>query len=286
MHTFNQASSNYHAKGAMMLGASVLELGQGSDAVVFLHGLFATPEHWRPIMLELASQYRVLAPQLPVDPQPGRRRNGIHKIEELTEYIERLVGSLGLRQFVLCGNSLGGLVAIDYCVRNPGRAAGLVLAGSAGLYERGITNQARPRPTRSFVRATANDIIYDKSLITEQLVDEWYEAVRNRDYVRFLLRVSRATRDRNVEEELCLLKLPTLIVWGRNDEITPPDVAEEFQSRIEDARLEFIDHCGHSPNLERPKAFTRAIKGFLPRCFSQNPRLAEEVDTTVCGISC
>ena len=65
-------------------------------------------------------------------------------------------------------------------------------------------------------RATASDIIHDKSLITEQLVDEWHEAVQDREYVRFLLRVSRATRDRSVEEELGSLRLPTLIIWGRS----------------------------------------------------------------------
>jgi pimeloyl-ACP methyl ester carboxylesterase len=283
MHALNHPSSTYQMDGATTHGADVLAMGRGYRAVVFLHGLFATPDHWCPIMSGLSDEYRVLAPRLPVDPQPDRRRKGVRTIEELTEHIERQIESFGLRQFVLCGNSLGGLVAIDYCLRNPGRAAGLVLAGSAGLYERGITNQARPRPTRSFVRATANDIIYDKSLITDQLVDEWYEAVKNRDYVRFLLRISRATRDRNVEEELGLLKLPTLIVWGRNDEITPPAVAEEFQGRISDAQLELIDNCGHSPNLERPELFASSMRRFLPRCFQQQPPLTEEVAAAACG---
>ena len=247
---------------------NVIDMGRGPEAIVFLHGLFSSPQHWRPIMVDLADRYRVIAPQLPVDQRPGRRRGGIHSIDELGDYVGHLIEELDLGQFVICGNSLGGLIAIEYCLRYPNRAAGLVLAGSAGLYERGLTNRVRPRPTRAFVRTMASDILYDKNLITDQLVDEWYGALLDRDYVRFVLRVSRATRDRSVKDELDRLKLPTLMIWGRNDEITPPAVGKEFQSRIDDAELRIIDNCGHAPNLEHPAAFTLILQEFLSRHMS------------------
>jgi pimeloyl-ACP methyl ester carboxylesterase len=63
------------------------------------------------------------------------------------------------------------------------------------------------------------------------------------------------------------LKLPTLIVWGRDDKVTPPDVAESFQRQIDNAQLRFIDHCGHAPNLEQPAVFAELLQGFLPTCF-------------------
>ena len=217
-------------------------------------------------MVELASRYRVIAPQLPVDPQPGRRWTGIRSIDDLGDYVEHLIEKLDLGKFVICGNSLGGLVSIEYCLRHPERAAGLVLAGSAGLYERGLTNGARLRPTRALVRTMAADILYDKTLVTEQLVDEWHSAFLDRDYVRFVLRVSRATRDRCVKDELSRLKLPTLMIWGRDDEITPPSVAKEFQSRIDDVELRLIDNCGHAPNLEQPAVFAQMLQKFLSRC--------------------
>jgi pimeloyl-ACP methyl ester carboxylesterase len=106
--------------------------------------------------------------------------------------------------------------------------------------------------------------------MTEQLIDEWYHTIQDRDYVRFVLRVSRATRNRNVEAELGKLKLPTLIVWGRNDEITRPDVAEAFRDRIEGAQLEFIDDCGHAPNWEQPEIFANILREFLPSCFPED----------------
>ncbi len=245
-------------------------MGQGHHTIVFLHGLFGTPQHWLPIMSDLAKRYRVLAPQLPIDNQPGRRRTGIRSVEELSNVVEDLVEDLGLQRYVMCGNSLGGLVSIDMCVRHPGRAAGLVLAGSAGLYERNLTNGGRLRPSREFIRATASDILYNKKLVTDQLVNKWHDAFRDRDYVRFVLRLSRATRDRNVNDELPKLKLPTLLIWGRNDEVTPPSVAEVFQSRIDGAQLRFIDQCGHAPNWEQPAAFTVMLREFLRCCFPQS----------------
>ncbi len=179
-----------------------------------------------------------------------------------------LVDKLQIDTFVICGNSLGGLVAIDLCVQQPEFAKGLVLAGSAGLFERSPIRGLRAKPSKEFVRSTVFGILHDQSLVTEDLIDRWHHSLMDRDYVRFLLRVSRATRDRCVEDELGNLKLPTMIIWGRNDEITPPSTAEEFQRRIEGSQLEFIDNCGHAPNWERPEAFARLLDEFLPSCFS------------------
>ena len=138
----------------------------------------------------------------------------------------------------------------------------------AGLFERSPIRGLKSRPSKDFVRSTISGIVYDQSFVTDKLVDQWHHALTDRDYIRFLLRVSRATRDRCVEDELGKLKLPTLIVWGRNDEITPPSIGEEFQSRIDGAQLEFIDACGHAPNWEQPDRFARLMDDFLPTCFS------------------
>ena len=116
-------------------------------------------------------------------------------------------------------------------------------------------------------------------MITEQLVDEWYAAIHDRDYVRFVLRVSRATRDRKFDQELRQLKLPTLIVWGLNDKVTPPDVAEAFRSQIDNAQLRYIDECGHAPNVEQPAIFSQMLQEFLPTCFPNRSRATQGAPT-------
>ena len=246
-----------------------VELGRGQRALVFLHGLFGDADHWREIMTPLSDRYRLIAPRLPIDQRPDRRRRGVRTVAEITDYVERCIADLGLDRPVICGNSLGGLVGIDYCRRHPGRVAGLVLAGSAGLYENSLTGGKRPQATRDFGRRQASQIFHDPAMVTDELVEEWYRAFQDRDFVRFVLRLSRATRDRRADDDLGKLDLPTLIVWGRNDKVTPPDVAVEFRDRIPGARLEFIDRCGHSPNLERPAEFARLLGDFLPECFER-----------------
>jgi pimeloyl-ACP methyl ester carboxylesterase len=191
----------------------------------------------------------------------------VHTIGDLTDHVEQIINFLDLRDFVLCGNSLGGLIAIDYCLRHPAVPMGLALAGSAGLYERSLTNGVKPRATREFVRSVISDIFYDDSMITEELVEDWYQSASDRNYARFLLRLSRATRDRCVEHELGQLDLPTMVIWGRNDEITPPHVGETFKQQIRGAKLRYIEDCGHAPNLEQPQIFADIMSEFLPECF-------------------
>lgn len=246
----------------------VVEMGSGPNSIVFLHGLFGTPDHWQIVMESLASGYHVIAPQLPVDPQPGRRERGMREIADLSKMVMRLIRERELESFVLCGNSLGGLVALDLCIQNRNFCQGLVLAGSAGLFERSPIRGLNSRPSQEFVRSTVQGILHREELVTEELVQQWHQAVLDRDYARFILRVSRATRDRSVENELDRIDVPTLIIWGENDAITPPSTAEEFHQRIPGAKLEFIEECGHAPSWEQPEEFAKRLGQFLPTCFA------------------
>jgi pimeloyl-ACP methyl ester carboxylesterase len=186
----------------------------------------------------------------------------------LTATVDRALDRARIDQpIVLVGNSLGGLLAIDYTLRYPERVCGLVLAGSAGLHERSLTDGNKPKATREFVRSVIGGIFYDQALVTDELVEDWYETMQDRNYTRFILRMSRATRDRNVEKELDRITTPTLIVWGKQDQITPPEVGIQFKSKIRDSELVFLDRCAHVPNVEQPELFYEQLAKFLPKCF-------------------
>ena len=260
-----------------LLGSDrLLLLGGGDKTVVFLHGLFGTPEHWRSVMNALADDYRLVAPQLPLDRRPDRRSDGIKSLDDLIDFVAQTIFTLDLPPVVLCGNSLGGLVSVEMCLRHPDRVAGLILAGSAGIFERSLTSGERPKPSREFVRSIALDIFADEALITDEMVEDWYQSVLDRDYVRFLLRISRATRDWRLGDDLRRLDLPTLIVWGRDDKVTPPAVAEEFKRKIAHSRLEYIEACGHAPSLEQPAIFADMLRRFLPDCFARHPVMSSD----------
>jgi pimeloyl-ACP methyl ester carboxylesterase len=139
----------------------------------------------------------------------------------------------------------------------------LILAGSAGLFERSLAGGTIPRLCRNYIRKQACEIFHDPAHVTEGLVDDILGMLTDRRYRRFLLRVAKATRDRYMLEDLARVHVPTLIVWGANDSITPPFVAEQFHEHIPDAELVYLDQCGHAPPIEQPEQFARVLHTFL-----------------------
>jgi 2-hydroxy-6-oxonona-2,4-dienedioate hydrolase len=240
-----------------------LDVGRGQVPVVMLHGLFGCADNWRPIMEDLAGDYRFLSLQFPIDHGGDRPYQSFQSIDQLTDHVERFFDEMALDRAVLCGNSLGGQVAIDYCLRHPERVEKLILAGSAGLYERNLSGGKIGRLSRSLVRAQACEIFHDPVHVTDEVVEDIYAMLADRKYRRFVLRVAKATRDRQMLSELADVRVPTMIIWGRNDTITPPFVADQFCDHIPGAELAFIDQCGHAPPIEQPKQFAHLLHAFL-----------------------
>ncbi|MBI1729722.1 alpha/beta hydrolase [Candidatus Acetothermia bacterium] len=241
-----------------------LERGRG-EAVVLLHGLFGSPENWNDVIDSLSVEFRVLALQFPIDYQPKRSLYSLCTIPQLTEYVREFLDYAGVERVILAGNSLGGQVAIDFCIKHPERVERLIITGSAGLFERSLSGGGIPKVCREFVREKASEIFYDPKHVTEDLVEEIFEMLGDRNFLRFLLRIAKSTRDYNVKSELDKIKVPTLIVWGKNDQITPPTVAYEFQEHLENAQLVFLDRCGHTPPIERPIQFSEIARDFLEK---------------------
>jgi pimeloyl-ACP methyl ester carboxylesterase len=251
-------------------------MGAGGQPVVLLHGLFGNPSNWRPIMEELAEHYRFFAPQLPIDLSEVRRDAAAVSLAELTDHIVQFFDELGLDRAVLCGNSLGGQIALEFTLKFPERVEALVLCGSAGLYERSLAGGRPPRVCREFIRDRVSEIFYDQTYVSPDLVDDIYGMLSDRPYRRYLLKIAKATRDRYMLDELAQVRVPTLIVWGREDTITPPFVAEQFCDHIENAELRYIDRCGHSPPIEQPEAFSRLLHAYLRARTSDCARVARK----------
>jgi len=242
---------------------SYYDVGSGKTTVVLLHGLFGNPSNWLPIMHRLQDQYRFLALQLPIDAASQTRRANFDSLRQLTDHVALLFDELDLDRAVVGGNSLGGQVALDFCLSNPDRVEGLVLAGSAGLFERNLAGGNRPRLCRDFIREQAHQIFYDPKVVSDDFIDEIYTMLSDRPYRKMMLRVAKSTRDRYMLDELRQVDAPTLIVWGRDDTITPPFVAEQFRDNIRNSRRIFIEQCGHAPPIEQPTQFADALDEFL-----------------------
>jgi pimeloyl-ACP methyl ester carboxylesterase len=97
------------------------------------------------------------------------------------------------------------------------------------------------------------------------LVDEVYSITNNRLKVIKIIALAKSAIRNNLGEELNQIQVPTLLVWGNNDTITPPFVGQEFHKLIPNSELHFIDKCGHAPMMEVPEAFNSILAGFLAK---------------------
>lgn len=228
--------------------------------VVLLHGMLGDLSNWSSTVETLPQNgFRVVAPVLPVYELPLRKTN----LSGLVDYLHNFLNHLDIEQAVLAGNSLGGHLALLYTLDYPEAVSALVLAGASGIYEVNIGTSTPRRRDREFVRERTELTFYDSSFATDELVDEMYDLINDRPRVLRLIRMARSAESEIVTDRLPAIEVDTLLVWGKNDKITPPDVAEAFQKRLPKAELHFVDRCGHAPMIERPNTFNRLLVDFL-----------------------
>jgi pimeloyl-ACP methyl ester carboxylesterase len=231
--------------------------------IVFLHGLFGSPDNWKPIVNQLADTHKCILIELPLDfSSVDINFDGIHTLTDYTKKILDDFGNLS-QNLIICGNSLGGQVAIDYTIKHQHEVEALIISGSAGLHERNLSDGNHPKMNRETIRRLAEEIFYNKEHCTNEMVDEIFNMLNTRKALRFLLKVAKATRNTNFNDDLHKINIPTLLIWGKQDVITPPSVAEEFNKKIKNSKLVYIDRCGHAAQIEQPEQFTMAIKDFL-----------------------
>ncbi len=245
-------------------GYRFIEAGgsEGNIPVVCLHGILGTADEWGPTVECVASSgYRVLVPSIPFDKLPLRESN----VTGVTNYVRGFVESLQLDPAVLIGNSLGGQIALRYVLDYPVSVTGLVLAGSAGMYEVPLGTSQVKREDREYLRQSAAATFFDPTHANDALIERLYNTANNRSHALRIVRLARDSQRQVLQARLGEILAPTALVWGKEDRITPPDVAEMFVSHIPNAELHFISECGHAPMIERPEAFSWHIVQFLHR---------------------
>jgi 2-hydroxy-6-oxonona-2,4-dienedioate hydrolase len=235
-----------------------LERGEG-EPVVLLHGLMGHMHYWDTTLDILGGGCRAIAPTLPVFDEDLPEVS----IAELARWVVQFLDALNVGRVVLGGNSLGGHVAVATALSFPTRVAGLVLTGSSGLFERSFTRGVPLRPSSEYVWQKMEEVFYDRRLVTPEWVESVRRTLTTRPTALRVLRFARAAKRNNLEAGLGTISVPTLLVWGAEDRITPPAVAGRFASLIPGSRLVFLRRCGHAPMLEQPVAFGAVVRAWL-----------------------
>jgi 2-hydroxy-6-oxonona-2,4-dienedioate hydrolase len=226
--------------------------------IVMLHGLFGSLSNFEPIIPLITDEADIWIPDLPLYDLNG----GDNAIHTLTKWLEEWLQEKNLQSVVLVGNSLGGHIALDYARNNPNNLKGLVLVGSSGLMPNEFGDSRPRRYDRDYISAKASEVFHALP-VQQQMVDEIFNILANRSKLAQLVRLAKASKNTMMDEFLGKLQLPTLIIWGKNDRITPPEVAVRFQSLLPNSQLRWIHECGHVPMMEQPEIFAEILNEFI-----------------------
>lgn len=238
---------------------SYIEAGEGTP-ILILHGLMGGLSNFEMVTSHFSSHgYKVILPELPVYSLPLIKTG----VKSLAKYLNEFIAFKKLDNVILLGNSMGGHVALYHTKLYSSKVKAMVLTGSSGLYENAMGESYPKRGDYEYIKKKAQDVFYDPEIATKEIVDEVYASVNDRNKLIKTLAMAKSAIRHNMSKDLPEMKTPTCLIWGKQDKVTPPNVAEDFEKLLPDAQLFWIDKCGHAAMMERPEEFNRILHDWL-----------------------
>ncbi|WP_127844368.1 alpha/beta fold hydrolase [Psychroflexus aestuariivivens] len=237
------------------------EKGEGTP-IVILHGLMGGLSNFDGVMNFFPEKgYKVVVPELPLYDMPILKTN----IKNLTKYIKEFIDFKNYGKVILVGNSLGGHVGLLTTKLYPEILKALVITGSSGLYESAMGESYPKRGDYEYIKKKAQDVFYNPEIATQEIIDEVYEVVNDRSKLIRTLSIAKSAIRHNMSKDLPNMDTPTCIIWGKQDEVTPPQVAKDFDKLLPDSELFWIDKCGHAAMMEHPEQFNNVLYAWLQK---------------------
>ena len=236
-----------------------IESNPDGEVLLLLHGLFGALSNFSSIIDYFSKSFNVVVPILPILDSP------IHKVSlsVLVDHVSDFLEYKKMEQVNILGNSLGGHIALLYSIAKPEKINSIILTGSSGLFENSLGSTFPKRGDYEFIKNKTRDIFYDPEIASKELVDEVYDIVNDRNKAIRVIATAKSAVRHNLSDKLHLISAPTLLVWGKEDTVTPPFVAEKFNEHIENSQLFFVEKCGHAPMMEKPDEFNKLLATFL-----------------------
>jgi pimeloyl-ACP methyl ester carboxylesterase len=238
-----------------------IETKGGEENLLLLHGLFGALSNFQGIIEHFSDKYNVVVPLLPIFELPIRSVS----VTGIVDHVSKFVDYKGYRKVHVLGNSLGGHIAILFALARPEKVSSIILTGSSGLFESAMGTSFPKRGDMEFIRKKTESTFYDPSVATDELVTEVYDIVNDRMKAIHIIATAKSALRHNLADKLHLIKAPTLLVWGKQDQITPKFVGDKFHELLPNSELIFIDKCGHAPMMEHPELFNQYLENFLKK---------------------
>src|SRR5262245_43005960 len=250
-----------------------LEAGSTSNpAVILLHGLGGDASNWAATVPALGGKYHIFVPDQIGFGQSDKPVIN-YRVATLVEFLNAFYKKLGIEKASLVGNSLGGWTAAAFTIAYPNKVEKLVLVDAAGYtperwggpkLTKEILLRLNPS-TPSEMKETFGLVFANKALLTDAMIEQLYAAKLKRgdgytinSFIESVLR-----GEDYLDGRVKAIKAPTLVVWGKEDGLTPLGMGKAFAEDIPGAQLQVIDNCGHVPQIEKPAEFNAALLKFL-----------------------
>lgn len=244
-----------------------IDEGQGQPLVI-LHGLFGALSNFDDVIGTFKNDIRIIIPVMPIYDMPMRQAS----LEGLQAFIERFLEFKKLSNIILLGNSLGGHVGLLYTLAHQSNVKALILTGSSGLFENTMGGSFPKRGSYDYIKERVEYTFYDPKTATKELLDEVFEITSSIPKCMNIVQIAKSAQRTNMAKEIPNIKVPTCLIWGLNDTITPPQVGHEFNKLMPNSELHFIDKCCHAPMMERPAEFNIYMRGFLEKILNLQPQ--------------
>lgn len=236
-----------------------VEHGEGTTLLI-LHGLMGGLSNFDGVADYFPQHgYKVVIPELPIYEMPLLKTN----IKNITTFIKDFIEVRGYEKVILLGNSLGGHIGLLTTKLYPDYIKGLVITGSSGLYESAMGDSYPKKGDYEYIKKKAQDVFYDPAVATDEIIEDVYQTIKDRNKLIRILSIAKSAIRHNMAKDLPNMKQPTCIIWGKQDEVTPPKVADEFNELLPNSELFWIDKCGHAAMMEHPDLFNEILHEWL-----------------------
>ncbi|MFM7358207.1 MAG: alpha/beta fold hydrolase [Sediminibacterium sp.] len=268
----------------MGMQVHVTDEGNPTDStpLLFIHGTSSSLLTWENSTEILKKDYRIIRFDLPGFGMTGPNRDGNYSTAFNNQFIDSLLDQLHLNRVIIAGNSLGGSIAWQYALHRPERVKGLILVDAAGIAplrkmkgaigfkiaQIPVLNKLMSVITPRFlVKKSLEDAYGNPKKITDSLVNQYFDLLTrdgNRQALVNRIRTGWGYTDSSV---LRNIDCPTLILWGRKDNLIPVENAGVFWRQIAKSQLHIWEELGHVPMEEDPEQFSGEVKKWRDSIF-------------------
>jgi len=272
--------SNADSKFMTLMGMNIHYRDQGnkndSIPLVLIHGTSSSLHTWDSLVARISNSKRVVRLDLPAFGLTGPNPSGDYSIGFYNRLVDSFLTKLGIQQYAIAGNSLGGGIAWNQALFSPLKVKQLILINSSGYPRKqekgtiGFKLAAMPFvgtllskfTPKSLIRKSIEDVYAVDSRIKEELINRYYDLLLREGNRQATIEIFKQ-RIKPSPERISGIHLPTLIIWGEDDQLIDVSNAYLFNKDIHGSKLVIIKKSGHVPMEETPDEVFKALANFL-----------------------